>query len=153
MYAFVVSLHIVACIVLVLSVLLQQGKGAEVGAVFGSSEAVFGSSGPSSLLSKITTAVAIVFMVTSLSLTYLAAHNDGGSIMKGIESAPASGTTTPTTVPVDNPNSVKEPEAQLPSSEASGSVNHSSVLIDDRVKGKSVENTGPDDAEKATSSK
>jgi preprotein translocase subunit SecG len=84
MYTFVVVLHIIVCVVLVLSVLLQQGKGAEVGAVFGSSEAVFGSAGPASLLSKITTAVAVVFMVTSLCLTYLAAHHEGGSVMKGV---------------------------------------------------------------------
>lgn len=96
-----VTLHIIACIILVLSVLLQQGKGAEVGAVFGSSEAVFGSSGPASLLSKITTAVAVVFMVTSLSLTYLAAHDDGGSVMK--EVAPVSKTAPVAPVPLSEP--------------------------------------------------
>jgi preprotein translocase subunit SecG len=104
MYTLVVTVHIVACVILVLSVLLQQGKGAEVGAVFGSSEAVFGSSGPASLLSKITTAVAIVFMVTSLSLTYLAAHHEGGSVMKDVApvSAPAASPAIPAPPQVDN---------------------------------------------------
>ena len=90
MYTIVVTVHIIVCIILVLTVLLQQGKGAEVGAVFGSSEAMFGSSGPASALNKVTTVVAIIFMLTSLALTYLAAHKKGDSIMEEVKvEAPA----------------------------------------------------------------
>ncbi len=85
MYTVVVTIHIIVCVILVLTVLLQQGKGAEVGAVFGSSEAMFGSAGPASALNKVTTVVAIVFMITSLALTYLAAHRTGDSVMEGIK--------------------------------------------------------------------
>ncbi len=90
MYTFVVVVHIIVCALLVLTVLLQQGKGAEIGAVFGSSEAVFGGAGPATFLNKVTTVLAVIFMVTSLGLTYLAAHRTGGSVMQGVEvSVPA----------------------------------------------------------------
>ena len=85
MYTVVVTIHIIVCVILVLTVLLQQGKGAEVGAVFGSSEAMFGSAGPASALNKVTTVVAIVFMITSLALTYLAAHKKGDSVMEDVK--------------------------------------------------------------------
>ena len=67
-------LHVSVCVFLVAVVLLQRGKGAEIGAVFGSgaSSTVFGSRGAGSLLTKLTTGSAIVFMLTSLTLSYLA---------------------------------------------------------------------------------
>jgi preprotein translocase subunit SecG len=59
-------------VVLIMVVLLQTGKGAEMGAAFGgATQTVFGSSGPAGFLSKLTTAVAIIFMVTTLTLCYL----------------------------------------------------------------------------------
>jgi preprotein translocase subunit SecG len=66
-------LHVFVCIFLVAVVLLQRGKGAEMGAVFGggASSTVFGSRGAGSFLSKLTTGCAILFMLTSLSLSYL----------------------------------------------------------------------------------
>jgi preprotein translocase subunit SecG len=71
MGALVVVVHIVTCVMLIGVVLLQQGKGADMGAVFGgSSSTVFGSSGAGSFLSRLTTGLAIVFMLTSLTLTY-----------------------------------------------------------------------------------
>lgn len=85
MYTIILIFHVIICILLVLTVLIQQGKGAEIGAVFGSSEAIFGSSGPVSLIGKVTTGLAIVFMVTSLSLTYLSAHRGTDSIMEGVK--------------------------------------------------------------------
>ena len=68
-----VVLHVVACIFLIAVVLLQRGKGAEIGAVFGSgaSSTVFGSRGAGNFLTKLTTVSAVIFMLTSLSLSYL----------------------------------------------------------------------------------
>jgi preprotein translocase subunit SecG len=64
-------LHVVACFVLIVVVLLQTGKGADIGAVFGgSSQTIFGSSGAGNLLTRLTTWTAVVFMATSLLLTY-----------------------------------------------------------------------------------
>lgn len=71
MLGFVIFLHVVACLLLVFIVLLQTGKGAEMGAVFGaSSSSVFGPTGPATILTKITIGAAIVFVFTSLYLTY-----------------------------------------------------------------------------------
>lgn len=83
MHTLVTILHIVICIILILVVLLQAGKGANMGAVFGgSSQTVFGSSGPGSFLSRMTAGVAIVFMLTSFGLSYIASHRES-SLMKG----------------------------------------------------------------------
>jgi len=74
--------HVLVCLFLVGIVLLQHGKGADIGASFGgSSQSLFGSEGPVPLLNKITTAVAIIFMVTSVSLAYISAHKSTGSVM------------------------------------------------------------------------
>jgi preprotein translocase subunit SecG len=80
---FVTALHVIVCIILILVILLQAGKGANMGAAFGgSSQTVFGSSGPASFLGKMTTVVAILFMITSLTLSYSAVHK-GKSVMGG----------------------------------------------------------------------
>ncbi|MCX5862607.1 MAG: preprotein translocase subunit SecG [Deltaproteobacteria bacterium] len=70
----VLVIHIIVCVVLILIILLQTGKGADIGAAFGggSSQTVFGSGGATTFLSKITIAAAVVFMVTSIILTYFA---------------------------------------------------------------------------------
>lgn len=79
-------LHVSACIFLVLVVLLQTGKGADMGAVFGgSSSTVFGSSGAGNFLTRLTTATAILFMLTSLGLTYLSSRQGTATIF---DSAP-----------------------------------------------------------------
>lgn len=66
-------IHVFACITLILIVLLQAGKGANMGAAFGgSSQTVFGSGGAGTFLGKMTAAVAIIFMLTSITLTYSA---------------------------------------------------------------------------------
>jgi len=80
-------LHVTVCLVLILVVLLQAGKGANMGAVFGgSSQTLFGSSGPGTFLSKMTTVVAVIFMLTSFSLSYTASRK-GGSLMEGARPA------------------------------------------------------------------
>jgi preprotein translocase subunit SecG len=65
------ALHVAACVFLIVVVLLQTGKGADMGAVFGGgSQTLFGSSGAGNFLTKLTTGTAIAFMITSLVLTY-----------------------------------------------------------------------------------
>ena len=80
----VLILHILACVGLILVILLQAGKGANMGAAFGgASQTVFGSSGAATFLTKATTGVAVLFMVTSLGLAIFA-HSGGSadSVMK-----------------------------------------------------------------------
>jgi preprotein translocase subunit SecG len=83
-------LHIAVSIFMIAVVLLQSGKGAEMGASFGSSgsQSVFGAGGGSTFLSKMTTGVAIIFMLTSLTLAYISGNPSSSSIMKG-KSRPA----------------------------------------------------------------
>lgn len=71
MYLAVVALHIVLCVVLVFVILLQPGKNGDVGASFGGAGGnIFGPRGPTSLLARVTTVVAIMFMVTSVTLAW-----------------------------------------------------------------------------------
>jgi preprotein translocase subunit SecG len=79
-------IHVLACLVLIGIVLLQQGKGSDMGAAFGggSSQTVFGADGPMPLLSKVTTGCAVVFMLTCLALAYMSSHNSSNSVMNQI---------------------------------------------------------------------
>ena len=80
-----ILVHVAVCVALILIVLLQRGKGASMGAAFGgSSQTVFGSSGATSFLQKLTTAAAVIFMITSLSLAFLMGKGASSSIMKGV---------------------------------------------------------------------
>ncbi len=83
MSTFIIAIHIIVCIALILIVLLQTGKGADMGAVFGggSSQTLFGSSGASTFLTKMTTAAAVIFMLTSLSLAYFSGQRTTSSVM------------------------------------------------------------------------
>ncbi len=71
---FILVVHVVVCIALILIILLQTGKGADIGAAFGggSSQTVFGSTGGATILSKITIGAAVIFMFTSIVLSYFA---------------------------------------------------------------------------------
>ena len=84
MTTLIVTLHIIVCVLLILIVLLQSGKGAEMGVSLGggASQTLFGAAGPATLLAKITTGVAIIFMLTSLTLAYLSGHQSETSVMK-----------------------------------------------------------------------
>jgi preprotein translocase subunit SecG len=86
MHTAITIVHVLSCIFLVLVVLLQTGKGADMGAVFGgSSSTVFGSSGAGNFLTRLTTATAVIFMLTSISLTYLSARQTTATVF---DSAP-----------------------------------------------------------------
>jgi len=91
MYTLVIVLHVIVSVALILIILLQTGKGTDIGAVFGggSSQTLFGSSGPTSFLGKLTAGAAIVFMVTSLFLAYFAGGRSSPTLMKGGMPAPA----------------------------------------------------------------
>jgi preprotein translocase subunit SecG len=116
MIALIVVIHIIVCLTLVTVVLLQQGKGADVGAVFGgSSSTVFGASGAGNLLTKITWGCAIVFFTTSLLLAYASTRRATGSIFEGghvtIPVAPASKTAAPALPPISGAPAANHPAA------------------------------------------
>ena len=98
-------IHVFACLFLIVVVLLQTGKGADMGAVFGGgSQTLFGSGGAGNLLTKLTTATAIAFMITSLILSYAHNRTSGGGLLNRIPadaSAPAA-PALPRTAPTPN---------------------------------------------------
>jgi preprotein translocase subunit SecG len=98
METLLLTLHVLVCISLIIIVLLQAGKGAEVGATFGagSSQTVFGASGGRDFMTKLTTAAAIIFMLTSLTLAYFMDQPSTGSIMPSSVAAPATAPALPT---------------------------------------------------------
>jgi preprotein translocase subunit SecG len=79
MYILVLLIHIVVCLFLIVVILLQSGKAADLAGAFGGmgSQTAFGPRGSATLLSKATTASAAIFMVTSLTLSILATRNAG----------------------------------------------------------------------------
>jgi preprotein translocase subunit SecG len=89
--------HIVVTIALILIVLLQTGRGSEIGAAFGSgsSQTLFGSSGSTGFMTKLTTIAVVIFMVTSLSLAYFYSHREytvKASPVRGEQELPAKDT-------------------------------------------------------------
>ena len=100
----VIVVHIVVCIALIMIVLLQTGKGADMGAAFGggSSQTLFGSTGASTFLSKATTVAAVVFMLTSLVLAYMSGNQSASTIM------------------TDNPAPIEQPAAAPPGTDTQG---------------------------------
>jgi preprotein translocase subunit SecG len=115
MFAVITVIHVLACIFLVLVVLLQTGKGADMGAVFGgSSSTVFGSSGAGNLLTKLTTVTAIVFMLTSLGLTYFSSRRNSATVFDAAPpaaSAPAPEAAPPPAPAPDAPAADQAPAA------------------------------------------
>src|SRR5512144_186224 len=86
-----IFLHIFVCIALIGIVLLQSGKGAEMGASFGAggSQTVFGASGGNTFMNRLTTGAAVIFMLTSLTLAHLSSSGSSSSIMPTKAAAPA----------------------------------------------------------------
>ena len=110
MITFVTIIHILVSIGLILVVLLQTGKGADMGAVFGggSSSTIFGSSGAGNFLTRLTTGMAIVFMITSLTLGYFSGKKPSASVFdkSKVEAEQRSG---------QQPGPVTTPQAPAPS--------------------------------------
>lgn len=83
MELFITILHIIVCLFLIMVVLLQAGKGAEIGAIMGGSgsQALFGGSGSGTFLSKLTVWAAALFMATNIGITLLSRTHTSSSIM------------------------------------------------------------------------
>jgi preprotein translocase subunit SecG len=109
LYIPLVVVHVMVAVALILIVLLQAGKGAGIGAAFGgASQTVFGPRGPGNFLSKLTTAAAGIFMVTSLVLAIFSSQYVGGSV---IMSAPV----PPPAAPLGTtPSAGEQPPPSLP---------------------------------------
>jgi len=116
MHIVVILLHVLACIGLILIVLLQRGKGADLGAAFGgSSQTVFGSQGAGGFLTKVTTAAAVVFMLTSLSLAYMSSHRVQATVMGGKDQVQqVEETAAPAEVPADAAPPAEEGGGETP---------------------------------------
>lgn len=113
-----IGLHVVVCLALIVIVLLQMGKGAEVGATFGagSSQTIFGASGGANFMSKVTAAAAIIFMLTSLSLAYFYGSPASQTIMPAsvnvTTQAPSEGFSGAAVPPADQAAPVAAPVAE-----------------------------------------
>ena len=109
-------IHVLVSIILIIIVLLQPGKGGDLGSVFGggTSESVFGASGAIPFLTKLTRLFAVVFFLTSLSLGYFSVQNIQSSVIKatpGVQEDVNTGTTEE--LPVTDPLSTDIPDAAL----------------------------------------
>lgn len=111
------------CIALIMIVLLQTGKGADMGAAFGggSSQTLFGSTGASTFLTKATTAAAIIFMLTSLWLAYMSGHKTEDSIMIDTKTPIEQHAAPDKNLPVQEPVQKEEPAKAAPASEPEAS--------------------------------
>jgi preprotein translocase subunit SecG len=113
MITVVTIVHVIVSIGLILVVLLQTGKGADMGAVFGgSSSTIFGSSGAGNFLTRLTTAMAIVFMITSLTLGYFSGRRSSTSLFDTRSGTEQSAPQTPSRAA---PGATSQPAAPQPS--------------------------------------
>jgi preprotein translocase subunit SecG len=109
MITLVMIIHIIVSVFLITIVLLQGGKGAELGAAFGgSSQTLFGSRGAATFLSKMTTIAAIVFMITSLSLAVITAKK--GSVVKAPPVSEEKGSVPSVPGPIQAPSQPQTPQ-------------------------------------------
>ena len=119
MYILLWMIHVIVCLFLIIVVLLQSGKAADLAGAFGGmgSQTAFGPRGSATLLPKATTISAVLFMVTSLSLSILATRNAGlGTTV--LESAPAKTGAPSKTAPVPAPRQ-SAPSQPAPSPQGS----------------------------------
>jgi len=98
LHGLIVAVHILVCFFIIVVVLLQSGKSGDISAAFGGqgSQTAFGPRGAASALSKATTWSAVLFLVTSITLSiYATGHTGSKSVLQGIKSQPVK--TQPTT--------------------------------------------------------
>src|SRR6202166_2724296 len=98
-YTLLTIVHVLVCLFLIVVVLLQSGKAADLAGAFGGmgSQTAFGPRGSATLLSKATTISAVLFMVTSLALSILATRNAGlgTTVLEGVQPTPAKSAPAP----------------------------------------------------------
>jgi preprotein translocase subunit SecG len=104
MTTLITMIHVIVCLLLILIVLLQSGKAADLAGAFGGtgSQTAFGARGTATFLSKLTTGAAIIFMLTSLFLNLVRPKGSSGSIMEGAK-APVQNQTAPAKPPITAP--------------------------------------------------
>lgn len=113
------TLHIIICLFLILVVLLQQGKGADL-SVFGggTTMAAFGARSATNLLHRMTVGGFVAFILTTLGIAYLKGHVEGSSVMKAAAKPPVSAPVTPAAapaaVPAPAPSDTTPPPAAAP---------------------------------------
>ncbi|PYV42717.1 MAG: preprotein translocase subunit SecG [Acidobacteria bacterium] len=93
-------IHVIVCLLLILIVLLQSGKSADLAGAFGGggSQTAFGARGTATFLSKLTTGAAVIFMLTSFTLSLYTVRQKGNSVMEGAQT-PASKQSAPAALP------------------------------------------------------
>ena len=116
MMSIIVVLHVLVCILLILVVLLQAGKGADMGATFGAggSQSLFGTGGAAPFLTKLTTICAVIFMATSISLTMFSSREAKRSVVNSglVPATPKTETKTTTeTKPTETKSAPSESKA------------------------------------------
>ena len=91
LYYLVTALYVFACVILLMVILLQQGKGGDMASAFGggSSQTAFGARGGATLLAKVTAGFAALFMLGALSLAIIGERGDSGSLLRGTPAPPA----------------------------------------------------------------
>lgn len=113
---FLVVMQIISAIAVIVLVLLQHGKGADMGAAFGSgsSGSLFGASGSANFLSRATGFCATIFLLCTLGLAFYSRaeiRSESGGVMESIQASPAGESTVPTEVKPDQP---KTPMQDIP---------------------------------------
>jgi len=105
----IVVIHVIVAVILIGLVLVQHGKGADVGAAFGSgsSNTMFGSQGAMSFLMKVTGLLAAIFFATNLTMSYLVGHR-----MKNLEGGNTQAKTQPATLTVPTADKKKQKQQQ-----------------------------------------
>ena len=120
MYTLLIVVHVLMCFGIIGMVLLQAGKGADIGSAFGGagSQAVFGSMGTPTVLGKITTVIAILFTITSFGLALLGGERRG-SVVRETAPASASDPTSPSGPAAVPSGPASAPTAPAPAAPAS----------------------------------
>jgi preprotein translocase subunit SecG len=140
MTTLIIIIHIIVCIALILIVLLQTGKGADMGAVFGGagSQTIFGNTGATTFLGKLTTGAAIIFMITSLSLAYLSKSSEKSVVsdIKPPTTAAQTNATEQQASPADN--AVAVPSESAPAAEQTQSSTDQNPSEDTPIDAKQV---------------
>ena len=109
-------LHVLVCLSLIGIVLIQGGKGADIGATFGAgaSHTIFGASGGHSFIAKMTTSAAVIFMLTSLALSMFWGQAGSDSIMPAQVAPAQTQQAMPTAAPVEPQPAAPAPTAETP---------------------------------------